>query len=714
VNFDVYLRDFYYTVEDNITPEWKIVVEGDNSPYSAEGNYSVSIRAKDEAGNCSDYQTINFVIDKTPPVITSDPPKTIPQYKQIYSPFLGYTTNFVPSGVQFPITAIDPVSGGVNSPVTIYYRIQSAGTWGSWQIYTTPLIFTAEGPYTIEYFAKDAASNYTVTKSFSLYVDATPPDVKLPFYKKTDTLYYVLKDVSYGLEVKDILSGVKNVIVKIDNQEVEPNNFNFTSDKEYSFYYLAEDNVGNKIEKTITVKIDTSCPVVDSITPYGVLIDGQYYIPETMRIKFTFQAHNGETEVVRYSYCVGTDIGKDDVVKWSAAEPIIAPSAVVKVSKEIMGLNLEEYKTYYIGVKVRDAPGNWSDILWQSVVVHRGAFATQICAAAEESVTRSGQTEANFGIIHISSKDYTGYWANIEYGIEYDYVPTPTIIFDGGTNVKIFNKTLTGCLAIYETPIYFPEVTHYFSWSVTGKKTLTVLQEVRDKIMESEIKYVDIDLIFPLDSGGILGELVDICPPIGEETWITEYVKMKVESCNKISGTTFRARVRLERPDTTPPTKPRLLFPVDNLVTNNKQITIMYSSSTDTGSGISHYVLQVDNNNDFSSPEINVKISTTLYTIVLADGRYYWRVIAYDKAGNSNVSDVRSFVIDTEDTISFSAGIYVQRYNGEWVEGYIDDISWVDKWSPNVKVMVRDFSGSGLDPKSAGYKWRRVYSIVST
>jgi len=61
-----------YTVTDNITPQSQIIVSGDNSPYTAEGDYNVTLTAKDLAGNTS-TTTTNFSIDKTPPriIITS-------------------------------------------------------------------------------------------------------------------------------------------------------------------------------------------------------------------------------------------------------------------------------------------------------------------------------------------------------------------------------------------------------------------------------------------------------------------------------------------------------------------------------------------------------------------------------------------------------------------------------------------------------------------
>jgi len=57
-----------YFVTDNFSASNEIVVTGDNSPYTNEGVYNVTLSARDLAGNTS-TASINFVIDKTPPLV---------------------------------------------------------------------------------------------------------------------------------------------------------------------------------------------------------------------------------------------------------------------------------------------------------------------------------------------------------------------------------------------------------------------------------------------------------------------------------------------------------------------------------------------------------------------------------------------------------------------------------------------------------------------
>jgi hypothetical protein len=100
--------------------------------------------------------------------------------------------------------------------------------------------------------------------------------------------------------------------------------------------------------------------------------------------------------------------------------------------------------------------------------------------------------------------------------------------------------------------------------------------------------------------------------------------------------------------DTTAPGVPTLLLPANGAKTNNNTPAFSWSVVTDP-SGVS-YIIQIDNNSDFSSPEVNVSgLTSSAYTTgaALADGTYYWRVRVVDGAGNSSAwSAVRSLIVD--------------------------------------------------------------------
>ncbi|RLG57334.1 MAG: hypothetical protein DRN83_02140 [Hadesarchaea archaeon] len=92
---------------------------------------------------------------------------------------------------------------------------------------------------------------------------------------------------------------------------------------------------------------------------------------------------------------------------------------------------------------------------------------------------------------------------------------------------------------------------------------------------------------------------------------------------------------------------PSLAAPADNSLTNDNTPEFKWYEAV---GGVT-YELQVDDNADFSSPEIhedNLSARTYMASTALPDGDYFWRVAAYDSAGNlMGWSDVHAFAVDT-------------------------------------------------------------------
>jgi hypothetical protein len=99
--------------------------------------------------------------------------------------------------------------------------------------------------------------------------------------------------------------------------------------------------------------------------------------------------------------------------------------------------------------------------------------------------------------------------------------------------------------------------------------------------------------------------------------------------------------------DTAAPAAPALVSPKDGAKTRDNTPELEWSEVTDP-SGVT-YVLQIADNSEFSSPELEVSgITVTSYTVIekLDDGTHYWRVKAVDGAGNSSPwSETWSFKI---------------------------------------------------------------------
>jgi hypothetical protein len=93
-----------------------------------------------------------------------------------------------------------------------------------------------------------------------------------------------------------------------------------------------------------------------------------------------------------------------------------------------------------------------------------------------------------------------------------------------------------------------------------------------------------------------------------------------------------------------PPSTPTLATPANGSTTTDATPTFDWSDS----SGATSYTIQVDNNSNFSSPEIQQSPSVSTYThsTDLALGTYYWRVLATNANGSSSYTSAWTVTIE--------------------------------------------------------------------
>ena len=111
-----------------------------------------------------------------------------------------------------------------------------------------------------------------------------------------------------------------------------------------------------------------------------------------------------------------------------------------------------------------------------------------------------------------------------------------------------------------------------------------------------------------------------------------------------------RSDIYVSIPDIMPPQPPEFVSPADGYATSDNTPTFEWSPASDP-SGIAGYDLELDDDVDFSSPELSeVGLLETTFTptVELVDGIYYWRVRVIDGAGNvGDWSSARTLIIDT-------------------------------------------------------------------
>lgn len=120
--------------------------------------------------------------------------------------------------------------------------------------------------------------------------------------------------------------------------------------------------------------------------------------------------------------------------------------------------------------------------------------------------------------------------------------------------------------------------------------------------------------------------------PAGAHTW-----NVQARDAAKNNGAWNTAGTfTVDIPDHTPPTKPVLVSPFNASITTNKRPLFTWNRSTDAGKGISQYLFFINGTSHVIS---NTNTTSFLPSTDLATNTIYlWRVVALDKAGNTNGS----------------------------------------------------------------------------
>jgi len=124
---------------------------------SSDGEHTVEYYSFDIAGNKEDTKSVDFKIDKTPPVTDHE-----------FNGIIGKEGWFV-SNVTVALSASDTISG-VNYTK---YKLDE----GIWTNYAAPFDVTEDGEYTLYYYSVDLAGNTESTNEveFKIEHDTTPP-----------------------------------------------------------------------------------------------------------------------------------------------------------------------------------------------------------------------------------------------------------------------------------------------------------------------------------------------------------------------------------------------------------------------------------------------------------------------------------------------------------------------------------------------------------
>lgn len=244
---DAGLRGIFYSLNDGANIKY-------TEPFTlkSEGEYKLSIFAIDNVGNKENETIKTIIVDNTPPLTHLD--FSGDKYENIIS---GRTT--------LTFSSVDAL--GVKHT---YYSIDSSKIIP----YTKPInaASLSEGEHTIKWFSVDDVENTETIKSFTLYVDKTPPMV---FEEVAGNTYMVAgKEYSSGrsqlkIAAVDNKSGVKEINYSLNGSRyIVYEKPVYLSDimGTLSVNSYAVDNVGNRSISDIQTQSFT-VPTVDITGP---------------------------------------------------------------------------------------------------------------------------------------------------------------------------------------------------------------------------------------------------------------------------------------------------------------------------------------------------------------------------------------------------------------------------------------------------------------
>ena len=283
-NFDTNAVDLKITNTDGTMPSvsgWSISSQAGESDdaintcrveFSADGDYNMTMKCKDQAGNESNTVKVDeFTIDKTIPVISVSYDNNSAATPGYYNANRTATItikehNFNAAEVNSQITAALQGSG-ISAP--------GVGGWSnSGDTHTASVTFSDDGDYTfdIDYtdLAGNAAADYTQD---SFTVDKTKPEVEFFDIEDKSANNGVVapgvkySDVNYlesGVEIKiegaehesKELTGSRSSIA--NGESIKMNDFEYTQDNDdvYTMTAVISDKAGNKTEKKIMFSVN--------------------------------------------------------------------------------------------------------------------------------------------------------------------------------------------------------------------------------------------------------------------------------------------------------------------------------------------------------------------------------------------------------------------------------------------------------------------------
>lgn len=278
-NLDGFLNSIVAPVVDGV---WTLVVE---SSSFADGNYGLTVIAKDDAGNTNGggAHLKPFTIDNTKPTVALvNPGKTV------------FTASDSLTFIAEDNTALNRIVANIrDSSNTLVLPTQSPASGADYHEYVLSLSGLVDGTYSVRYNSQDSAGNISSTHTFAFTVDSTAPLATITSHDVGD---YLKGTITVSGTVTDHLSGVAGATLQlrpvdqaglltdpltevavsvVDGNWATALDTALFADGNYGLTLIAQDMAGNSSGgiDLMPLTIDNSKPTVSLVDPETTVFD---------------------------------------------------------------------------------------------------------------------------------------------------------------------------------------------------------------------------------------------------------------------------------------------------------------------------------------------------------------------------------------------------------------------------------------------------------
>ncbi len=311
------------TVTDNDSPvevNWSAATGTIN--VSGEGRHVIKINAADISGNSADEKQIEFIIDKSAPVIS------LVLNGLPYQEARGVVDCSGDSTVAVNVSDMTVDAADFYYQVAITRPDQQTMTSEYLQTQNRSFTFSDEGDYTMNFYTLDMANNQSATRSVSFRIDKTAPEVSISGVAGGGTsansanVSFVLKE-AFWKDASGVITiyrkagdGSEETLYKTIN--VTPTAYetvtteSLTETGVYRMEFTATDRIGHKSSTNQTFTIDREAPVVtltgvnnydvtDKTVEFKAEINDDFYSSKTVSIEGKRTDMNGKKNSLSFS-----------------------------------------------------------------------------------------------------------------------------------------------------------------------------------------------------------------------------------------------------------------------------------------------------------------------------------------------------------------------------------------------------------------------------